>query len=455
MSIRVATRVATQVKRHGGILCAEMTATEQSSTCPICGKGARVRVSPTEKHDVTCRTCGVFSMSIELIDDLPSEQGFEQLRPFLSAATRQASESGQPLTLLSTNWREHAEAHATTSISGKAQKLLKFLRERSTALGDTVRFRSSTDFPLMDAASSSECDAILTSLENRGLVEYPGMGIVALTVDGWEALGRTPSGRPTERSGDRIPSQMEPKDRSQVEDPQGELRRLESLRLQLDNQDAILREAPAKYVVPVAGAKPLIHIFKQIAADYPGMVPGFQYNARPSALRSQIQLARTRIQGKIDEIERAFESATQVGPTRAAAGGKVCLAHGQSAIWRELKDFLEELELEWDEFNRVPTAGTATVERLKKMLDDASIAFIVMTPEDEQPDGTMRPRQNVVHEAGLFQGRLGFERALVLREDGCVEFSNIAGLTVIPFQKGRIRGAFEEVRRVLKGHGLL
>jgi predicted nucleotide-binding protein len=34
---------------------------------------------------------------------------------------------------------------------------------------------------------------------------------------------------------------------------------------------------------------------------------------------------------------------------------------------------------------------------------------------------------NVIHEAGLFQGRLGFERAIILLEDGCEEFSNIQG----------------------------
>jgi predicted nucleotide-binding protein len=35
---------------------------------------------------------------------------------------------------------------------------------------------------------------------------------------------------------------------------------------------------------------------------------------------------------------------------------------------------------------------------------------------------------NVVHEAGLFQGRLGFTRAIIMLEEGCEEFSNIEGL---------------------------
>ena len=53
---------------------------------------------------------------------------------------------------------------------------------------------------------------------------------------------------------------------------------------------------------------------------------------------------------------------------------------------------------------------------------------LVITAEDEQPDGKRRARMDAVREAGLFQGRLEFSRAIVLLEEGCEEFSNIAGL---------------------------
>jgi len=89
------------------------------------------------------------------------------------------------------------------------------------------------------------------------------------------------------------------------------------------------------------------------------------------------------------------------------------------------------------------------------MLDAAAIAFLVMTAEDEQTDGTVRARENVVHEAGLFQGRLGFTRAIVVLEEGCQEFSNIHGLGQIRFPKGRIAAAFEEIPKVLEREGLL
>jgi hypothetical protein len=137
-------------------------------------------------------------------------------------------------------------------------------------------------------------------------------------------------------------------------------------------------------------------------------------------------------------------------------GDRVFLGHGRSPLWRELKDFLhEELNVKWEEFNREPTAGIHTAERLQQMLDRACFAFIVMTAEDEHADGTKHARGNVIHEAGLFQGRLGFRKAIVLMEEGCTEFSNIAGLTQIRFPKGQILAKSEEIRGALKREGII
>ena len=122
----------------------------------------------------------------------------------------------------------------------------------------------------------------------------------------------------------------------------------------------------------------------------------------------------------------------------------------------KLRDYLrDERELEWDEFNRVPAAGMAIKERLEIMLNNATFAFLVMTAEDETADGAMQARMNVIHEAGLFQGRLGFDKAIILLEDECKEFSNIHGLGQIRFPKGNIEAAFEEIRRVLEDRDII
>lgn len=158
-------------------------------------------------------------------------------------------------------------------------------------------------------------------------------------------------------------------------------------------------------------------------------------------------------------VRKAYSHVERTMKKRAVnsrVGTNVFIGHGRSNCWRNLKDFIQErVHLPWDEFNRVPVAGTTNIARLSEMLDAAAIAFIVMTAEDEQVDGKLRARMNVIHEAGLFQGRLGFSKAIVLLEEGCEEFSNISGLGQIRFPKGKISDAFEEIRRVLEREELI
>jgi predicted nucleotide-binding protein len=144
------------------------------------------------------------------------------------------------------------------------------------------------------------------------------------------------------------------------------------------------------------------------------------------------------------------------GTSVARTDGKIFIGHGRSPVWKDLREFLrEDLDLEPDEFNGQPTAGMTTKERLEQMLDDACFAFLVMTAEDEAADGTLRARENVVHEAGLFQGRLGFRRAILLLEEGCHEFSNIQGLTQIRFPTGNLNAVREEIRKVMRRESII
>lgn len=187
-----------------------------------------------------------------------------------------------------------------------------------------------------------------------------------------------------------------------------------------------------------------------------GVVPGPHQEvlAEVVAIRSPF-LACNELADLVQRAAAHMERLTM--PSSATAkqqGSNVFIGHGRSALWRELKDFIQDrMKLPWDEFNRVPVAGVTNIARLSQMLDDAGIAFLVLTAEDEKSDGEVVARQNVVHEAGLFQGRLGFTRAIVLLEEGCAEFSNIQGLGQIRFPAGNVSASFEEVRRVLEREG--
>ena len=163
-----------------------------------------------------------------------------------------------------------------------------------------------------------------------------------------------------------------------------------------------------------------------------------------------------RLRVNIEKLAKHVQNLEKRAIRESRVGTHVFIGHGHSPLWRELKDFISErLELPWDEFNRVPTAGVTNVVRLAQMLDQACIAFLVMTAEDEDADGNLQARMNVIHEAGLFQGRLGFEKAIVLLEEECQEFSNIQGLGQIRFPKGNIEALFEKVRQILEREGII
>lgn len=135
---------------------------------------------------------------------------------------------------------------------------------------------------------------------------------------------------------------------------------------------------------------------------------------------------------------------------------KVFIGHGRSLLWRELKDFISErLGLPWDEFNREPVAGKTTQERIQEMQASAVFAFLIMTAEEEAADASLHARPNVIHEIGLFQGTLGPHKAIVLLEEGCEEFSNIAGLSQIRFPPGNVEAVFEQVRATLEREGII
>ena len=172
--------------------------------------------------------------------------------------------------------------------------------------------------------------------------------------------------------------------------------------------------------------------------------------------RKNISRWITDLESIYEQLEIYEELPNTLQHTANNENKKIFIGHGRSLVWRVLKDFIEgTLGLPYEEFNRVSAAGEFIGNRLEKMLDESCMAFLIMTGEDEQADGSLHARENVIHEAGLFQGRLGFKRAIILLEDGCQEFSNIHGLGHIPFPKGNIKAAFEEIRRVLKRESII
>jgi len=134
----------------------------------------------------------------------------------------------------------------------------------------------------------------------------------------------------------------------------------------------------------------------------------------------------------------------------------VFIGHGRSKLWARLQVFLEkELNLSTVTYESESRVGESIVPVLDAMLRQATFAVLVLTGEDETAEGARRARQNVVHEAGLFQGVLGFRRAVMLLQKGAEDFSNVAGLQHIEFEKDNIETTFWEIQRVLRREGLI
>lgn len=156
---------------------------------------------------------------------------------------------------------------------------------------------------------------------------------------------------------------------------------------------------------------------------------------------------------EVEEVFAVFEKHRQLSklpplpqPAEPKQQPVVFIGHGRSSLWLDLKNHLQDKhQITIEAFETGARAGHTIRDILEDMADKSSFALLVLTAEDQHSDGSFHARENVIHEAGLFQGRLGFGRAIVLLEDGASEFSNIHGILQIRFAKGNIKETFGDV----------
>lgn len=131
---------------------------------------------------------------------------------------------------------------------------------------------------------------------------------------------------------------------------------------------------------------------------------------------------------------------------------RIFIGHGGANDWQTTERWLIRLGYEVKAYETLPHAGR-TIERvLEKALNWANFALLVMTAEDQMANDTSQARQNVVHELGLFQGRLGWDRAVAMLEQGVEEFSNIAGTNQLRFPTGQIESRHGDIAVALAEH---
>ena len=165
---------------------------------------------------------------------------------------------------------------------------------------------------------------------------------------------------------------------------------------------------------------------------------------------------RAPIRGDIQRIYEVFERHVEpdtihVEPPPMPVP-KIFIGHGQDSQWRDLRDHLHDKHgYEIEAYEIGEQAGLNIQSILGTKLNRSTMALLVLTAEDPGAHGTTsRARQNVVHELGLFQGRIGFPKAIAILEDGTEDFSNLQGTHQIRFERGHIASTFGDVLATIK-----
>lgn len=175
------------------------------------------------------------------------------------------------------------------------------------------------------------------------------------------------------------------------------------------------------------------------------------YNRRETSV-AVYSHKRQDVERILDVFERNLDSAKLEPLSLAQVSLPVIfIGHGRDMAWRDLKDHLHDKHFFAVEAYEVGSrAGHTIRDIVEEMADKSSFALLVLSKEDEQQSGEYRARQNVIHEAGVFQGKLGFSRAVLLVENGVELPSNLQGVQYIPYSSGGIRETFGDVLALLR-----
>lgn len=177
----------------------------------------------------------------------------------------------------------------------------------------------------------------------------------------------------------------------------------------------------------------------------PSVAVGGTVSTTTADLLSMLAPIREALEEPSNQISRPVE------PEPEPESVQVFIGHGRSADWRDIKDELVDKHgITVETYETGARAGHTIRDVLDGMLERSTVAFLVMTGEDETANGGTRARQNVVHEVGLFQGTLGFPRAIAVVEEGVEVFSNIAGVQQIRYPKGHPKSAVSDILATIR-----
>ncbi|WP_371666053.1 PfkB family carbohydrate kinase [Streptomyces sp. NBC_01241] len=157
---------------------------------------------------------------------------------------------------------------------------------------------------------------------------------------------------------------------------------------------------------------------------------------------------------QLAQVTKDFIRSLDHARQSTAAPEGVFIAHGRNPDWLAVKAFVEQrFGLPVYSFESNSWGSRPVTEALQDYLQRCTFAICVLTAEDTTDEGHRVARQNVIHEIGLFQGRHGFDRVLVLAEDGCATLPETADARTATFPRHAIDKAFWSLDQALRRSG--
>ena len=151
------------------------------------------------------------------------------------------------------------------------------------------------------------------------------------------------------------------------------------------------------------------------------------------------------------QIDAVFEVFDRHAPESVDIPWMVFIGHGGSRDWRDLDDHIRSLHAcETKSYEIGGRAGHGIRDLLKfRRGYENTCAFLVITGEDIERSNGADLRLNLVHEAGIFQCRIGFGNTTILLDQGVQGLSHMHGIAQLRFPAGNIAESFDEVSAAL------
>ncbi len=133
---------------------------------------------------------------------------------------------------------------------------------------------------------------------------------------------------------------------------------------------------------------------------------------------------------------------------------KAFISHGKESVaLTKLEEFLRTLGVEPLIVKEQPSLDKTVNDKVNYYLNQADFVVVLATGEDEI-DGKLHPRQNVIHEIGLAQ-KTHKGNIIYLLEEGAVFPSNISPKVWERFKQRNMINAFSCIVRELRAYGML